>query len=204
MDKRIAKTNFDYCQETINLKGDLELSYLDLASRLHKIQLNKMYEPNYESFDEFLWEIKLSKASASKLINIWVRFVIQFKIAPKLLAEAGGWSVVAEILPVAKSKSAAERWLRQAKANRRGDLRKTLKEKKSGVSMAKCPHKHKRNIFYWQCERCGDTGGIYAEELQREFFKWWNEKRTGQEINDWWIKKIGLKQIQNENEGASQ
>src|SRR3990167_7044707 len=128
MNKALAKTNFDYCQETMKLKGDLELSYLDLASRLNKIQEDKMYEPNYEDFDEFLQEIKISRATANKLINIWVRFVIQFQIAPKLLAEAGGWSVVAEILPYAENKTVAIRWLKEAKESRRVDLRKSLTE----------------------------------------------------------------------------
>lgn len=166
MDARIAKTNFGYCQETIALKGDLELSYLDLASRLHKIQLNKMYEPNYETFDEFLEEIKLSRATASKLINIWRRFVIQFKIKPRVLADAGGWSVVAELLPVVENKSQAEKWLLSAKETRRGDLRKNLLELKTGVLMMKCKHKEVDVICFWKCKRCGESGRMDDEEIR--------------------------------------
>ncbi len=196
MDKLTAKTNFNYCQETISLKSDLELSYLDLASRLHKIQLNRMYEPNYESFDEFLEEIKISKSTASKLINIWVRFVIQFKIKPKMLADAGGWTVVAEILPYADTKKSAERWLLDAKENRRKDLRKNLLELKTGISMSKCKHKNKRHVLFWKCEDCGETGQIFAEELIEKFEKWWKGTKTKKMPDDiirWWLKEIGHK-----------
>ena len=34
MDNKLAKSNFDYCEDTIKLKNDLELSYLELAKRL--------------------------------------------------------------------------------------------------------------------------------------------------------------------------
>lgn len=168
MDKRIAKTNYDYCLETIGLKGELELSYLDLASRLHKIQLNKMYEPNYESFDEFLEEIKISRATASKLVNIWRLFVIKFKIKPKVLAGAGGWSVVAEILPLAESKKKAEELLFMASETRRKDLRKNLHELKTGVEMSKCNHADKKLTFvcYWKCT-CGESGLMDEGQIKK-------------------------------------
>ncbi len=164
MDKKVAKVNFEYCTETLSLKNRLELSYLELAERLHKIQLNRMYEPNYDTFDDFLQEMKISFATASKLINIWVRFVIKFKIAPRMLADAGGWSVVAEILPYANSKTSAERWLRAAGSNTRSDLRKSLMEVKTGIDMSTCKHARVEIITYQKCNDCGDTQRIYADE----------------------------------------
>lgn len=166
MDRKLAKVNFDYCEETVKLKTELELSYLDLASRLHKIQLNRMYEPNYESFDEFLKEMKISRATANKLINIWVRFVIQFKIKPKLLADAGGWSVVAEILPHAENKKEAEEWLLQAKEYNRQDLRKNLIEHKTGVDMRLCKHEKTVIIKFEHCLKCGENHRIYEDESE--------------------------------------
>lgn len=189
MDKRIAKTNFDYCQETIALKGELELSYLDLASRLYKIRLNRMFEPNFDTFDDFLEEIKISRGSANKLINIWYRFIIQFKIKPKLLAAAGGWTIVAEILPHAENKAQAERWLRDAQENRRGDLRKNLKEHKTGIDMRVCKHRHRTAITFLKCKDCGDTEQFFSEEFVREFRKEFGTK--GEKQLAWVMKKLG-------------
>lgn len=168
MDRRLAKVNYEYCTETLSLKNRLELSYLELAERLHKIQLNKMYLPNYDTFEDFCTEMKISLATASKLINIWLRFVIKFKIAPKMLAEAGGWSVVAELLPYAESRTSAERWLRQAKANTRTDLRKSLLEVKTGIDMSTCKHAREEVITFKKCLDCGETHRIYDDEKRLE------------------------------------
>lgn len=164
MNKNLAKVNYEYCNETLSLKNRLELSYLELAERLHKIQLNRMFEPNYDTFEEFLMEMKLSMATASKLINIYLRFVIKFKIQPRLLADAGGWSVVAELLPYAENKTSAERWLRQAKSNTRSDLRKSLMEVKTGIIMSSCKHKRQEKITFFKCLDCGETHREYEEE----------------------------------------
>lgn len=164
MNKTLAKVNFDYCQETLQLKNGLELSYLDLAQRLHKIQLNKMYLPNFDTFDDFLDEIKVSRATASKMINIWLTFVVKYRIDTRRLADAGGWSVVAEILPYATSKTAAVDWLVKAKVNRRRDLRKLLTEEKTGIIMSTCKHVTTVTITFKRCEDCGETFRVYDDE----------------------------------------
>ena len=189
MDKKIAAVNFDYCKETLALKGSLELKYLNLASRLHKIQLNHMYQPNYETFDDFLAEMKISRATANKLINIWVRFIIQFKIKPKLLAEAGGWSVVAEILPHAETKAQAERWLRDAKENKRGDLRKNLKEHTTGQDMRLCKHKNLRAVMFNRCVDCGEGLQFTKEEFIEAFRKKFSKKHEN--VLAWTLKTLG-------------
>lgn len=164
MDSKIAKTNFDFCKETMALKSELEMSYLQLGQRLGRIVIEKMYEPNYETFDEFLEEIKLSRATASKLINVYSKFIFEFKIRPQLLAEAGGWSKVAEILPFAENKSQAEAWLQKAKHITQSDLRKEIKEAKTGISMAGCKHVDCEVITFRKCRTCGDTERIYDKE----------------------------------------
>lgn len=164
MDTKLAKTNFDYCRATIKLKNDVELSYLDLASRLYKIHAEKMYEPNYEDFQEFLDEIKVSKTNAYNLMTIWERFVIQFNFKPKLLADAGGHTVIAEILPYSDSKAKAIKWLRQATYSSRRDLRIMLKEASTGVDMSSCKHDNKVVITFTECETCGDRERVYDHE----------------------------------------
>lgn len=164
MDKRIAATNFDYCQETISLKSELEISYLDLASRLHRIELNRMFEPNYDTFDDFLEDIKLTRSSASKMIAVWRTFIIKFKMKPKQIAQAGGVYKAYEVIKYSNTRKQAEEWLLRAKENTRRDLRKHLTEAKTGISMVECKHKDCEIITYRLCKKCGDTERIYDED----------------------------------------
>lgn len=162
MDSGVAKKNFDYCEETIALKYRLELSYLEFAERLYKISRDRLYLPNYDSFPEFLEELKISGGSASKLINVWVKFVMEFKVSKKVLSESGGWTKAAEILPYADSRQSAEDWLMRAKTLGRSDLRKMIKEAKTGILMGECPHPKNQveTITFCKCGRCGDTWRI--------------------------------------------
>lgn len=163
MNEKLAQHNFNYCEETISLKSKLELGYLDLAQRLFKIEDGGMYKPNYETFEEFLLEIKISLSTANKLKNIWVRFIHDLDIEPKMLAEAGGWSIVAEILPYAYTKKDAEKWLSLAKSNTKNDLRKHLIEAKTGIKMVNCRHLEEVVITFKKCLKCGETHRIYNE-----------------------------------------
>ena len=166
MDARLAKANYDFCEKTIALKENLELSYLELAKHLHLIELNRMYLPNFDTWEDFLIEVKISRATASKLLNIWRRLVIEYKITPETLAKAGGWSVVAEVLPYATSRTASEDWLCKARNNTRSDLRKFLKEAKTGLVMVDCRHSKEEIIVFAKCVKCGDTHRIYPEQLK--------------------------------------
>lgn len=166
MNNKVARSNFEYCQDTLKAKYDLELSYLDLASRLYNIHRESMFEPNYETFDEFLEELKISRFTANRLINIWSRFILEFKIRPKVLALAGGWSIVAEILPHVENKKQAEHWLHEAQGMRQRDLRKNLKEKSTGIDMRVCKHRDYEVITFKKCNHCGETIRIYEVEGQ--------------------------------------
>ena len=164
MDRKLAKRNFDYCQQTIDLKNNIEYSYLELAQRLHKIFNEKLYEPNYETFSDFTEEIDISQATASKLIGIWQTFIIDYQLPPKQIAESGGWSKVSEIAKYANSKASALKWLARAAENTRTDLRKFITEEKTGIDMADCKHKDRTIITYWKCNTCGDTERIYEDD----------------------------------------
>lgn len=164
MHQAIAKTNFDYCQKTMLLKNDLEMSYLLLGERLQRISDEKMYEPNYDTFEDFLQELNISRSTASKLINVWSRFVVGFKIKPKVLAQAGGWSKVAEILPFAENKTQALDWLIKAKTLTQADLRKELIEFRTGVEMRGCEHPEVETITFQRCLKCHESFKIYEEK----------------------------------------
>lgn|SRR3990167_6076352 len=166
MDKRLAQVNFSYCEETIKLKTDLELTYLELASRLHKIQSERMYEPNYDDFGDFLEDIKLSPSVATKMVKVWETFVLKFKVPLKKIADAGGVYQAYEVIKFVDSRKSAEEWLLKAKTFSRADLRKDKLEAITGIDMATCKHKDRTIIKFWRCNKCGDTGHIHEDEKQ--------------------------------------
>lgn len=140
MDKELEKSNYKFCNETLALKVDIENSFLELGRRLWLIREKEMYRPTYDEFHEFCMELKMSKPTICKLINIYETFIHRFKIPEKKLLNAGGWSVVAEILPFVKTKKQVDYWLNKATVLSRNDLRLTLIEKKTGVKEENCEH----------------------------------------------------------------
>lgn len=162
MNSRVAKTNFDYCKETLELKLGLENKYLELAMRLHKIFNERMYEPNYETFGDFIEELKMSRSKGSALVNIWQRLVVDWKIKKELISNAGGWTKVYEFLPLMKNKDQAVAWLQKSKDLSQSDIRKEKQEAKTGIPMATC--KHPDYVIFRRCVACGDTERIYDDD----------------------------------------
>jgi len=154
-------TNENYCQETLNLKQNIEESFLDLGERLFKIREKRLYEPSRESFDDFLMEMKMSSGTASKLINIYVKLVIGYQISVKQIASAGGWSIVAECLPIIKSREEAEEWIAKASFMTQTDIRRDIKEAMTGVQMKDCKHEWETYRF---CHVCKLREKTYVKE----------------------------------------
>ncbi len=154
-------TNFNYCQETVKLKQTIETSFLSLGERLSKIRDNRLYSGQWETFELFLEDAKLSPATASKLINIYQKFYLQWDIKAQELVDAGGWSVVATLLPICKTKEEAQGWLETAQLKSRSDLEKDIKEAKTGLMMADCLHPRKYVVEI--CPDCGDRRKVYEE-----------------------------------------
>lgn len=151
-----------FCEETIKTKYALEASFLALAQRLKRIKEEMLYEDQWADFGAFLMELKMSETMANRLIQIYEVFVVQFKCAPARLGEAGGWSSLADILPVVKSKKDADLWLDKAINLTRTDLRRELKEEKTGKPMASCKH---RSVYYLRiCEDCGLRERVYIND----------------------------------------
>ncbi len=149
----MAKNNLTYCNDALTLKTSLEQGFLRLGEYLHTIKLKRLWESNWASWEEFSLEFKMSQNSITKLIQIYSTFVLDYRIEGDRVVEAGGWSVIAELLPVIESKKDAEDWLTKAKELTREDLRKEITEKKTGVPMQQCKHKNTYTIVV--CRDCG-------------------------------------------------
>lgn len=151
----MAKTNKDleYCKDALTLKTSLEEGFLRLGEYLLNIKEKSLYEPNWASWEEYSIELKMSQNSINKLIQIYQTLVLNHGIPEKKIVDAGGWSVIADLLPVIKSKEDAEEWLTKAKELTREDLRKELTEEKTGLPMKDCRHRNTYTIVV--CRDCG-------------------------------------------------
>ena len=154
--------NLEYCKDALALCQELEGGFLELGKYLYNIRENALYEPQWASFGEFCMEMRnLSPASISKLINVYKRFELDYKIPQKQITDAGGWTLVADLLPVVSSRKEAMEWLDEAAVLTRSDLHKRILEKKSGVDMSKCLHKDQYTITV--CRDCGERFREYDE-----------------------------------------
>lgn len=156
------KKNHDYCNDTIAIKRDGERLFLEMGERLYNIRKQELFKPFWSSFFEYELEFKWSPGTANKLINIYKVFIVQAKIEPERLAAAGGWTILAETLPVVKTPEDAEHWLEQATELTRDDLRTSVKEAKSGLSKEDaCQHPPADTYYLKICGCCGSKEQIY-------------------------------------------
>ena len=156
MKNKITK-NLNICEEAISKKHQLEVGWLELCGMLKNIRDNGLYEGRWDSFEDFLQDpqMGLDKGSASKMITIHEKFVIEYKMSPARIANAGGWSKVAEILPAVKDKKSAEKWLDEAAALSKTDLRKQVNEERHPESIG-CKHKDSYKVVMTCCRGCGN------------------------------------------------
>lgn len=147
------KNNLIYCNDALQLKTSLEQGFIRLGEYLYTIKNERLYEANWASWEEYSLELKMSQNSINKLIQIYARFILSYGIPEEKVVEAGGWSVIAELLPVIETAEQAEEWLDKAKELTREDLRKEITEKKSGIPMQSCKHLDTYTITV--CRGCG-------------------------------------------------
>jgi hypothetical protein len=151
----------NYINETIEFKGQIELAFMTFGGRLMNIRDNGLWRGVYDNYLLFLDEIDMSESSVSKLISIYKKFFVDFPIPEEKLIQCGGWSQLAEILPLVKSQSDAEYWVEQVILQDRKGLRETAREAKTGVKIEDCNHDYYEMRV---CRRCGDKQKIYAQE----------------------------------------
>ncbi len=155
------KKNLKYCTEALALKSQLEKQYLRLGEYIFNIKEKNLFLPQWSSWSEYCAELKMSENQANKLIQIYSTFILKYKIPEEKITTVGGWSVIAELLPVINSLEDANKWLESAQELTREDLRKEVKESKSGIQMKSCGHKNTYVIRI--CRDCGHREEIIEE-----------------------------------------
>lgn len=146
--------NLKYCNDTLDLKKEIEGNFIYLAERLHTIKQHNLFEPQWSSFLEFCFEMRISQNMANKLMQIYEVFILGYGFKPEEITTVGGWGTLQEILPMVKTKKDAVHWMKEASILTVSDLRKNIREERTGIDMAKC--KHSNSYVVRICKDCGD------------------------------------------------
>lgn len=156
MSKQVLKS-ISFCEHTIAFKHFIETQWIEFAGQLKEIRDKELYKGRWDSFEDFLNDpaMAMDKGTASKMITIHERFILEYKIPNSKIARVGGWSKVAEILPAVKDKKSAEIWLENAASLSKSDLRKQVKEENNPDSI-ECKHKDCYKVVMCCCRKCGN------------------------------------------------
>lgn len=148
MKKEIQPLN--YCTETIHLKRTIQSAFLTLAERLYNIRRDEMWTSNWGSWYEFLEELDVSEATASKLIKVYEFYVIGHKIEEQKLVAISWDSLYSAIPLVADGGKKPMEVVEDFSKLRKADQREILREAKKG------PCEHEWEEFRMRrCTVCG-------------------------------------------------
>lgn len=149
--------NLKYCEEALALRESIEDDFLLLGESLYNIREHNLFEPQWSSFVEFCFELRMTQASINRLIQIHKVFVLDYELPRKEITHAGV-SNLFDVLSSIQNKKDAQKWLAKATLLTRQDLRKELTEHKTGIDMRKC--KHKNTYVVEICKDCGERKQI--------------------------------------------
>lgn len=166
-----------FCTDTIELKERAEIEFLELGRRLCEISRGRLWRGGWDSWEEYLHELRMSQGTASKLMRIYQLLVERHGFSPANIASAGGWTVVAEVLPAMKEKHEAERWMDLARRLSRTDLRRTFHEETKETNMLTC--RHTDTYLLRICNECGLKMKVFEDELQADQEKNYGGETTG-------------------------
>lgn len=148
------KKRYEYCQSALHIEKKIKKGFVVLAEMLYNIREKNLYEPAWSSFQEFSMEFKeISSSTISKLCSVYEKYVIDYKISPEKLYPAG-WTILYQALPLMKSKEDATEFLNKGNILSREDIKKEIKELRTGIDTTKCRHKETYKIEV--CSDCGE------------------------------------------------
>ena len=168
MNTKELDKQYKFCVDLIELKNNIEKNFLVLGKGLLKIRDERLYFPQWDSFEIYLEELKLDPTKAIKLINIYTTFVLQYEIPEEQILKAGGWTVANQIQAVTKrlkdGKEQSEKLLDLAGVLSQKDFEKELSTARNGLDELECIH-DLYEVHLRCCRRCSLREKIYSEEM---------------------------------------
>jgi len=153
------KPAINYCNETIELVHNIEGAFIALGERLHEIRRKRMWEGQWDSYEDYLQEIRISKAKASKIVSIYEKYVLEYSVPKEKLTKVG-WSSLYSILPAVADEKSANEWVDKASMLRREEIEDEIREIKTG---AECNHEDVDYLKLAICQKCGKRMKVYDE-----------------------------------------
>lgn len=145
-------TSANYLRETIDLVKQIETRFLELGSRLYKIQKDGLWEGEYDSFMEFVDATGVTRTAASKLTTIHKTYIVEHGVSVRKLAEVG-YSKLYDAIPLL-GKGNVESVVMKAKLLSQSELHEEVREERHG----ECKHLEQITI----CAGCHKR--IYEEK----------------------------------------
>jgi len=143
----------DYIKETLALKHQIEGAFIHLGERLYLIRKEEMWQGMYNSYAEFLEEMGVTEGQASKMRQIYERFILKLNMKVEEIAPYGIRRLY-EILPMCTDKRTTRETLDSIKGLTASDVHKKIKAEKAG--------EHKHVWFnYKMCNLCKESRRVY-------------------------------------------
>lgn len=119
----------DFVSELVELKREIGNNILKMGKLLYEIKEQRLYEPQYESFNEFIAmpELSFSRAMAYKAVVVYRVFVEEYAVQD--LIDGIDADKLYKISGVVTNDTVSE-WIEKAKVLSRGDLSEEVREAK--------------------------------------------------------------------------
>lgn len=142
------KENAKYVRETLKLRDTIESAFIALGERFYKIREESLWHGMFESYAEFLEQMRVSEATASKLMQVYRTYIVEYKIATSRLAKIG-WSNLYMAIPLI-AKHGVENAVEKASSLRRSDIEDEVRDE----NHPDCKHEWQK-VTIRLCMECG-------------------------------------------------
>lgn len=140
-----------YLEETIELSRRLSEGFISLGERLYKIYSEEIWKVGrYDSYEEFLEDLGMSPAQASKIRQIYEHYVLKLGYTDREKLSVVPWSSLYSAISITKDKDAVETLVSdvEKKITRRQDIEERSRIAKHG----ECERHSWVKIRF--CEKC--------------------------------------------------
>lgn len=142
------KESVKYVRDTLKLRDTIEGAFIALGERFYKISEQSLWHGVYESYAEFLTDMRVSESTASKLMQVYKVYIVEYKIAPAKLAKIGYSNLYMAIPLIAKQ--GVEVAIEKAGSLRREDIEDEVREEES-----ECKTHDWEKVTIRVCMTCG-------------------------------------------------